>query len=73
MIRGGMPPPPTSAGGDIIKYGVSHLDRTLIENRLVDEYHLSIAPIRVARGKRAFEDVDPSLVRLTDSFWTATT
>ncbi|UVK46315.1 dihydrofolate reductase family protein [Mesorhizobium sp. AR07] len=45
-------------GGDILKYGVSRLDRMLLSAGLVDEYHLSIVPIRVGHGKRAFDDVD---------------
>jgi len=44
-------------GGDILKYGVSQLDRTLLSGGLVDEYHLSIVPTRVGHGKRAFDDV----------------
>jgi dihydrofolate reductase len=51
-------------GGDILKYGISQLDQTLLANGLVDEYQLSILPTRVGHGKRAFQDVDPSLVRL---------
>ncbi|MER8704122.1 MULTISPECIES: dihydrofolate reductase family protein [unclassified Mesorhizobium] len=51
-------------GGNILKYGVSNLDQTLLANRLVDEYQLSIVPTRVGLGKRAFQDVDPSLVKL---------
>ncbi|WP_437809213.1 dihydrofolate reductase family protein [Sorangium sp. So ce1078] len=51
-------------GGHILKYGVTDLDRTLLAHKLVDEYHLSIMPIRVGRGKRAFQDVDPSLLKL---------
>ncbi|TPL77958.1 dihydrofolate reductase [Mesorhizobium sp. B2-3-13] len=44
-------------GGDILKYGVSQLDRTLLSAGLVDEYHLSIVPTWVGHGKRAFDDV----------------
>lgn len=51
-------------GGDILKYGVGNLDRTLLEHRLVDEYHLWIMPRAVGKGKRAFEDVSPQLVTL---------
>jgi dihydrofolate reductase len=51
-------------GGNILKYGVSNLDQTLLANKLVDEYQLSIVPTRVGYGKRAFRDVDPSLVNL---------
>jgi len=51
-------------GGDILKYGISQLDKALLASKLVDEYQLSIVPTRVGYGKRAFQDVDPSLVRL---------
>ncbi|MGH7647555.1 MAG: dihydrofolate reductase family protein [Gemmatimonadaceae bacterium] len=51
-------------GGNIMKYGISELDRTLLANKLVDEYHLWIIPKYVGKGKRAFDDVDPSLVHL---------
>src|SRR5262247_3954125 len=45
------------SGGTIMKYGVSQLDRTLLTNKLVDEYNLWIVPTVVRQGKRAFEDV----------------
>jgi len=51
-------------GGDILKYGISQFDQTLLASGLVDEYQLSIVPTRVGAGKCAFQDVDPSLVRL---------
>ena len=34
----------------IMKYGVGALDRTLVANKLVDEYQLWILPTRVAKG-----------------------
>ncbi len=46
------------SGKNIMKYGVSSLDRTLVANNLVDEFSLSIIPTYVGAGKRAFEDVD---------------
>jgi len=52
------------SGGAIMKYGISHLDKTLLENKLVDEYSLWIVPVVVGRGKRAFEDVGPSMPNL---------
>jgi len=52
------------SGGAIMKYGVSQLDRTLLANRLVDEYNLWIVPTVVRQGKRAFEDVGASLPKL---------
>ena len=51
-------------GGTILKYGVTSLDRMLLENGLVDEYHLWIFPRVVGSGRRAFEGVDPALVKL---------
>jgi dihydrofolate reductase len=52
------------AGGDIMKYGVSNLDQTLIATGLVDQYDLWAVPKVVRQGKRVFQDVDPALVRL---------
>ena len=51
-------------GGHILKYGVTALDRTLIENKLVDEYDLWIMPARVGQGKRAFADVESNQLDL---------
>lgn len=51
-------------GGNIMKYGVSELDRTLLANKLVDEYHMWVIPKCVGTGKHAFADVDPALVNL---------
>jgi dihydrofolate reductase len=45
-------------GGHIMKYGVTALDRTLLDNKLVDEYDLWIIPTRVGQGKRAFADIE---------------
>ena len=52
------------SGGDIMKYGITQLDQTLLASRLVDEYHLWIMPFSIGEGKRAFAGVDPSLVNL---------
>ena len=51
-------------GGAIMKYGVTQLDKTLLENKLVDEYSLWIVPVVVRQGKRAFEDVETSVPNL---------
>jgi dihydrofolate reductase len=51
-------------GGNILKYGITNLDRTLLAADLVDEYQLWVIPKVVGHGKRAFEDVDPTLVDL---------
>ena len=51
-------------GKNIVKYGTTRLDRTLFEHRLVDELHLWYFPVVVGRGRRLFEDIDTSGVRL---------
>jgi dihydrofolate reductase len=51
-------------GKNIIKYGVSQLDRTLVEHRLVDEYKIWVMPTWAGQGQRLFEYVDPSTLKL---------
>jgi dihydrofolate reductase len=51
-------------GGNIVKYGITNLDRTLLAAGLVDDYQIWVIPKVVGEGKRAFEDVDHELVRL---------
>ena len=54
----------SQTGGHILKYGVTQLDRTLLDNGLVDEYDLWIMPTRVGQGKRAFADVEADKLNL---------
>ncbi len=51
-------------GKDIMKYGVTALDRTLFEHRLVDEYRLMIFPVVIGSGTRLFEGIDTRRMRL---------
>ena len=51
-------------GGHIMKYGVTALDRTLLDNELVDEYDLWIVPTRIGQGKRAFADIEADKLNL---------
>jgi dihydrofolate reductase len=51
-------------GKNIMKYGNGSLDRTLIEHDLIDEFHLSIFPVVVGAGRRLFEGIDPSHLKL---------
>ncbi|MFI5956801.1 dihydrofolate reductase family protein [Cryptosporangium sp. NPDC051539] len=57
------------AGVRLIKYGVSDLDTDLIRGRLVDRYDFIYSPIAVGAGRRLFENVDTTGMRLllTDS------
>jgi dihydrofolate reductase len=52
-------------GKDLIKYGTSRLDATLLRAGLVDELRLWVMPVAVGAGQRLFEDVDVSALRLT--------
>jgi dihydrofolate reductase len=52
-------------GKDLIKYGNSRLDATLLGARLIDELRLWIMPVVVGSGQRLFEDVDTSSLKLT--------
>jgi dihydrofolate reductase len=52
-------------GKDLIKYGTSRLDATLLRARLIDELRVWIQPVVVGNGQRIFEDVDTSSLKLT--------
>ena len=51
-------------GKDLIKYGTSQLDATLLGANLIDEIRLWIMPVVVGAGQRIFEDIDPAAVSL---------
>jgi dihydrofolate reductase len=51
-------------GKDLIKYGTSRLDATLLRAHLVDELRLWIMPVVVGTGQRLFEDIDTSSLHL---------
>lgn len=55
-------------GRDLIKYGTSRVDDTLLRAGLVDELRVWVMPVVVGTGQRLFEDIDTSSleVRLTD-------
>lgn len=55
-------------GKDLIKYGTSHLDDTLVRDHLIDEFRFWIRPVIAGAGRRLFEGVDTSALdlRLTD-------
>jgi dihydrofolate reductase len=51
-------------GKNIIKYGTSQLDRTLIEAKLIDEFHFAIFPVVLGSGRRLFEGIDRGSLKL---------
>ena len=55
-------------GKDLIKYGTSRLDDTLVRDHLIDEFRFWIMPVVAGSGQRLFEHVDTSGLdlRLTD-------
>jgi dihydrofolate reductase len=52
-------------GKDLIKYGNSRLDATLLGAGLVDELRLWIMPVVVGGGQRIFEGIETSSLKLT--------
>ena len=56
-------------GKNIMKYGNGDLDKTLIPHGLIDEFHLSIMPVVVGKGRRLFEGIDTTHLnlKLTDT------
>ena len=52
-------------GKDLIKYGNSRLDATLLRAGLLDELRVWIMPVVVGSGQRIFEDVETSSLKLT--------
>ena len=55
-------------GKNLIKYGTSRFDETLVRDHLIDEFRFWIMPVVVGSGQRLFEDMDTSglHLRLTD-------
>jgi dihydrofolate reductase len=60
-------------GPELVVHGSGNLARTLINNGLVDEFHLWVFPVLIGKGKRLFvEETIPRTLRLTDSRTSAT-
>ncbi len=51
-------------GRNLIKYGTSRLDATLLGAGLIDEIRLWIMPVVIGAGQRIFEDIDPAAAKL---------
>jgi len=54
-------------GGDIVKYGTGELDKALVENQLVDEFHFWVFPVVVGKGDRLFDGLDLTSLKLVDT------
>lgn len=52
-------------GQSILKFGTGVLDHTLLEHKLVDEYHFWMFPVLAGTGDRLFDGVDTTHLQLT--------
>ena len=56
-----------SDGEDILKYGTGELDCTLIEHRLVDEFHFWVFPVIAGGGQRLLDHISTTHLELLDT------
>jgi dihydrofolate reductase len=54
-------------GESILKYGTGELDRALMANDLVDEFHFWLFPVVVGTGQRLFDGFDETHLNLVDT------
>jgi dihydrofolate reductase len=54
-------------GLSILKFGTGELDRTLIERKLVDEFHFWLFPVAVGSGQRLFDGFDTTSLKLVET------
>ena len=54
-------------GGDLLKYGTGDLDRALLQNGLVDEFHFWVFPVLAGGGQRLIEGIDTTHLGLVDT------
>jgi dihydrofolate reductase len=52
------------AGKNIVKYGNGNLDRMLVEHGLIDEFHFTVFPVVVGKGRRLFDGIYPTRLGL---------
>lgn len=53
-------------GGSLLKYGTGELDRTLLENGLVDEFHFWYFPLLAGGGARLIDGIETTHLELLD-------
>jgi dihydrofolate reductase len=54
-------------GRGLLKYGTGELDRTLLEHKLVDEYHFWMFPVVAGGGRRLFDGLGTTHLKLVRS------
>lgn len=54
-------------GENILKFGTGELDRTLIENGLIDELHLWVFPVLAGSGQSLIEGIETTHLELVET------
>jgi len=54
-------------GGTLLKFGTGELDRTLLENGLVDEYHFWYFPVLAGGGQRLIDGIETTHLDLLET------
>jgi dihydrofolate reductase len=54
-------------GDDILKFGTGELDRALIANRLVDEFHFWVFPVLAGSGQSLIEGIPTTHLELVET------
>lgn len=55
------------AGEDILKFGTGELDRTLLANGLVDEFHFWMFPVLAGSGQSLIDGIDVTHLQLVET------
>jgi dihydrofolate reductase len=53
-------------GGSLLKFGTGELDRTLLENNLVDEFHFWYFPVLAGGGQHLIDGIETTHLELLD-------
>jgi dihydrofolate reductase len=56
----------TAGGASLLKFGTGELDRTLLENGLVDEFHFWYFPVIAGGGQRLIDGIETTHLELLD-------
>jgi dihydrofolate reductase len=54
-------------GQNILKYGTGELTHSLMEDRLIDEFHFWIFPVAIGKGKRLLDGIETSHLKLLNT------
>lgn len=54
-------------GQNLLKFGTGELDRTLLEHKLLDEFHFWVFPVLAGGGERLIDGIDTTHLELLDT------